>query len=427
VVNTLLSAFTMGMTEQTEVSGDDKLLLDMGLATVMVCATLLAAFVATSVLSREIENKTALTVISKPVGRPVFVIGKYAGVSGAILIATVIMTVFFLLAIRHKVMSTARDEPDGPVLLFGTLAMLIPIGLAIWGNYFYGWVFSSTAVGWMLPASVLAYLIVLTIGKDWSFQPITKDIKPQILIAAACASIAILVLTAVAVAASTRLGQVMTIVVCAGVFVLGLLSNHLLGRHAFSNDQIAVVGQAEPVRRESGVMADLSRTGDEYKVTLKGPPKISLKPGMSIYYGAEPGGMSLAVPAHPPFTGDLKNPKDVLAAEASPSVVIKELSATVGAAGGDNSFTLVNLGGLAVSRPPQAGDYLFSHPTVTNWPARVAWSVVPNLQFFWMVDAITQGHPIPLRYLGLVAGYGALQAGGLLALAVALFQRRDVG
>ena len=39
----LLSAYSMGYTEETEVFGDDKLLLDMGLATVMVCATLLAA------------------------------------------------------------------------------------------------------------------------------------------------------------------------------------------------------------------------------------------------------------------------------------------------------------------------------------------------------------------------------------------------
>ena len=36
------------------------------------------AFIATNVLGREI-NRTALTVISKPVNRPVFVVGKFLG------------------------------------------------------------------------------------------------------------------------------------------------------------------------------------------------------------------------------------------------------------------------------------------------------------------------------------------------------------
>ena len=43
---------------------------------------------------------------------------------------------------------------------------------------------------------------------------------------------AILVLAAVATAASTRLGQVMTIVVCAGVLFGSMLSNYFIGRHA---------------------------------------------------------------------------------------------------------------------------------------------------------------------------------------------------
>ena len=39
------------------------------------------AFVATAELSREIENKTVLTVVSKPVGRTTVIMGKYLGVS----------------------------------------------------------------------------------------------------------------------------------------------------------------------------------------------------------------------------------------------------------------------------------------------------------------------------------------------------------
>jgi ABC-type transport system involved in multi-copper enzyme maturation permease subunit len=391
------------------------MLYEMGLATVMVCCVFLAAFIATSVLSREIENKTALTVISKPVGRPIFILGKYFGVSGAILIAGLILTTFFLFALRHRVMSTARDTLDGPVVLFSTLAVLLPIALAIWGNYFYGWVFSSTAVFWMLPAVLIAYAITLTISKEWAFQSITTDLKTQVLLTAACSMIAILVLTAVAVTASTRLGQVMTIVVCAGVFILGLLSNHLLGRHAFQNEHLGIV---RTVTIEEGVT--LAKAGDRATINLKATPRITLTPGMPIYYAIDPSGISMEVPRQQPFEGNPAESEDLRSGKFPPALVIRDL-------GADNAITLVNVSGLPVRRPPAINDYIFAKPTAIYPPAFAAWAVVPNLQAFWLVDAVTQGHKIPPRYIALISAYGAAQITACLALAIMLFQRRDVG
>lgn len=418
VFNTLLSAFSMGFTEQTEVSGDDKLLLDMGLATVIVCATLLAAFVATSVLSREIENKTALTVISKPIGRPMFVIGKYLGVTSAIVVAAIILLTFFLFAIRHKVMSTARDEIDGPVVLFAGLAILLPIALGIWGNYFYGWVFSSTTVFAMFPATLLAYLLTMTISKDWAFQSITTDLKPQVLVASLCALFAIIVLSAVAVAASTRLGQVMTLVVCTGVFLLGLLSNHLLGRHAFVNKSIGMVRE---VSNPDNVT--LAKAGDSLQITFQQPPREELPRGTPIFYGPDPMGLGIVVPPQEKVTGDLDDSRFVVGSQAVPALVIKSQDAS----GVNPKYTLLNTGSLAVARPPERRDYVFLQRTRSHWGARIAWSIVPNLQTFWLVDAVTQGSRIPARYVGMLAVYTATQTLALLSLAIFLFQRRDVG
>jgi ABC-type transport system involved in multi-copper enzyme maturation permease subunit len=75
VLTTWSAGFSMGMSESGEVSGDNKLLLDVGMATVFVVGVLLAAFLATAVISREIENKTVLTVVSKPVSRVTLVLG----------------------------------------------------------------------------------------------------------------------------------------------------------------------------------------------------------------------------------------------------------------------------------------------------------------------------------------------------------------
>lgn len=418
VFNTLLSSYSMGYTEKTEVSGDDKMLLDMGLATVMVCATLLAAFIATSVVSREIENKTALTVISKPVGRPLFVLGKYLGVSASILVAGVIMLVFFLFAIRHAVMSTARDTLDGPVLLFGSTAVLLAIALGIWGNYFYGWVFSSTCIGALLPLSIIAYLLTQMMSKEWEWQSLATGFKPQVLLASGAVLLALMVLTSVAVACSTRLGQVMTIVVCAGAFMLGLLSNHLLGRQAFDNKQVAVVTDTGTHRLDTESM---TKAGNWVILVLKNPPSPELKVGDPVYYGPNPSGVGLPVPPQGAFVGDAKNPADVMRDGNGPALVVRDIDPAL------NRYTLVNVGGLNISRLPEKGDYVFTRPTGGSIAARAAWAMIPNFQFFWLVDAITQGNAITSRYLGLLGFYSVAQIAAFLSLGVFLFQRRDVG
>lgn len=415
--NTLLSAYSMGYTEETEVYGDDKLLLDMGLATVMVCATLLAAFIATSVLSREIENKTALTVISKPIGRPLFVLGKYVGVSGAIMLAVSIMLIFLFFALQHGVMSTARDTVNGPVVLFASLGVLIAIALATWTNYFYAWVFPSTAVVAMLPLLLLGYIGTLAFDGDWNIVGVGENFKPEILKASACVALSMLVLSGVAIAASTRLKQVMTIVVCAGVFMVGLLSNYLLGRYAFTNEQVAVVASVE--WREP--KPTLRRAGDQITVVLDREPIERLEPGDSFYYGPNPNGVLLAVPAHTPFEGDPTDEDLIRSAESRPALVVQRVEPD------EVTYHLVNVRGLNVARLPVSGDFVFVRPTEHNWMAVAAWSIAPNLQFYWLVDAITQGHTIPGRYLWLITLYSGVQVVGLLSLSVLLFQGREVG
>lgn len=417
IVNNVLSAYSMGYEDTSEVHGDDKLFLDMGLATVLLCSTLLAAFIATSVISREIEQKTALTVISKPVGRPLFVIGKYLGVASAMLLATLIMLFFFLLTLQHGVMSRASDVYDQPVLVLGLGSIVFSLCVGVWCNFFYGWVFSSTTVFSMLPLTGAAVLVTLVLGPSWQLQPITKDLKPLILMACGGVGMAMLVITAVAVACSTRLGQVMTIVACLGVFVFGLLSNHFVGRRAFANRAIETIAAVERVEDRQG---DLRDAGDTWRVTLRADPRQNLKPGDSFYFGGDPSGIAMAVPPFAKFSGNPASLGDIGAPPSGPALIVR---------GVDNrrNLTIVNAGGLRVERPPVAGDFVFDKPTRVNLGARLLWGVMPNVQFFWLVDAVTQNHPIPPRYMGLLAGYSLAQIVALLAIGVGMFQTREVG
>jgi hypothetical protein len=59
--------------------------------------------------------------------------------------------------------------------------------------------------------------------------------------------------------------------------------------------------------------------------------------------------------------------------------------------------------------------------------AKIGRFLVPNLQIFWISDAIYEGHDVPVKYLLIGASYALCYTGAILALAIALFQRRQVG
>lgn len=72
-------------------------------------------------------------------------------------------------------------------------------------------------------------------------------------------------------------------------------------------------------------------------------------------------------------------------------------------------------------------DYVFGRLAGAHWWAACGRYLVPNLQVFWISDAIYEGTAVPLRYIGVAAAYAICYAGGILAVAIALFQRRQAG
>lgn len=72
-------------------------------------------------------------------------------------------------------------------------------------------------------------------------------------------------------------------------------------------------------------------------------------------------------------------------------------------------------------------DYLFGRPAEAGaWWAQVLYTVVPNWQNFWMADALESGKTIPAAYLGKALGYVIGYLGASLALALALFEDREL-
>jgi ABC-2 type transport system permease protein len=426
VLTTWSTGFSLGFSDSAEVSGDNKMLLELGLATLFLAGSLLAGCIATSAISREIENKTVLTVVAKPVPRAVVIIGKFVGLAGAISLAMITLQAGLLLCVRHGVLTAVADPYHYPAIVFGLSAVVLAVGVSTWGNFFYGWNFCQTCSLLLCPLLVAAYAGSLGFKHDWTPVALSEGFMPAVTTAGLAVLLGTLVLTAAAVAASTRLNQGLTIAACVLLLLAGMLSTSVIGRWAFDNRPIGIIESAE-VRNVTVItslldtgaqrlderqyraaeLEALSRSGGEMIITLKNPPTARLEPGMPIYYGPNPNGFDLASTNFAPGAG--------LQLTGVDSTGLR--------------LTVRNQapGGLAIRRPPQTDDRLFITPTTARWPVVAAWGLMPNLQFFWLADAVNQNSPVPASHLLLLVLY----AGGLstlfLAVAVMLFQHRDVG
>jgi len=278
-------------------SDDNKLLRELGLSTLFLTSLFIAIFSASGAVAQELESKTIMTVLSKPVQRPIFVISKFLGVAGAVVLAHYICTIALLMSIRHGVLESAADEHDFTVLGAGGVVVVVVILLSAFFNYAYDWKFSSTAIVLTGIFATLALLFLCFIDKEWKFNPQNNGFNRVDIYGSILLLFAAMIIVALAVALSARFNIVVTLSACTGLFLLGLISDYVFGESA----------------RQGHLWAKIGR-------------------------------------------------------------------------------------------------YL-----------------VPNLQVFWISDAIYEGSVVPGRYIGIVATYTLCYTAGILALAVALFQRRQVG
>ena len=91
---------------------DVKMLKDSGLNTVMVLSIIFALWTASVSVAEEIDGKTALTLLSKPISRRQFVLGKFFGISSAVLVIFVVLGAVLLATISYKVVYDARESSN---------------------------------------------------------------------------------------------------------------------------------------------------------------------------------------------------------------------------------------------------------------------------------------------------------------------------
>jgi hypothetical protein len=150
---------------------DVKMLKTSGMTTIKVLAIIVALWTASVSVADEIDGRTALTVLSKPVGRRQFILGKFLGIIWPIALLFVVLGLIFLLTVSFKVVYDARES-----------AKTVP-----------EWQLCYEEVARIVPGLVLAF-----------FESV--------------------IMAAVSVAVSTRLSMLPNLTLCGSIYVLGHLA-----------------------------------------------------------------------------------------------------------------------------------------------------------------------------------------------------------
>ncbi len=180
--------------------GDDlNLLKDFGVSTLFVSGLLLVAFGVSSTVGRELELSTAQTLLSKPVGRGAFLVGKLLGVLSATLSSAYLFLIALLLAARVRPPEHAHEPVDWPAVTAAFGASLA----ALLGGFARSLKspadFGRAALRAACVSFTFALLLPALFAPDWSLRPSLGWIDPLVLEACALAAAGIALLGAVSV------------------------------------------------------------------------------------------------------------------------------------------------------------------------------------------------------------------------------------
>jgi len=211
--------------------GDEpKLVQNSALAVMLLSGLFGAVLSASASLAREIRTGTALTVLSKPVGRMQFLLAKYAGLAAALTVLTYVNLVGVLLA--SWMSYDAYGKTDLPALgIFGA-CVLLAYGLAGFSNFFLRRPFVSDAVMALVALVTLAAFIIFQFTEQRQTVGVAAQVDWRLVPAGILILFALWVLAALALACSTRLDTIPTLAICSAFFLLGLMSDYFFGRRA---------------------------------------------------------------------------------------------------------------------------------------------------------------------------------------------------
>jgi len=78
-----------------------KIIEDLSLSAMGIFGVIISVFVGVGLVFKELEKKTIYTIISKPIKRWQFLLGKYLGLALTLLVYMAVMSIVFMIALHH--------------------------------------------------------------------------------------------------------------------------------------------------------------------------------------------------------------------------------------------------------------------------------------------------------------------------------------
>ncbi|MBQ4479789.1 MAG: ABC transporter permease [Victivallales bacterium] len=426
--------------------GQEKLVIDSSMATMMVFGWGLAIMISSYAISREIDNGTALLLMSKPVQRPVFIIAKILGILAATTLFSFITGVASLLSLR---VATDQFWIDN-FFLYGNFVVIL-IALAIAGAYNY--VTRSSFCSAAIIALTCLLPIMAIIGH---FKPADghhvglafRTIPALLLITFSVGSMGTL-----ATALSTRFGLVPNLLLCAAIFMLGLMSDYLIGRNAKEKWYRTPPAGEEQLWMDSyefspTELAAIESWGEPRRINENDPEGDFI-----VWTDTMESAGELPDLGPEPFSswkdgnGWRHNLKDLKSSAIRMGIYdahkqtwayhyIGEAAEAHREAGKNYTSFIFRRAGNP-PRTPVGGTYLDPLPDTGNYIASALYAAIPNWQLFWMADALssrgdmadvnTKEPTVPGIYVAYGAIYALVMNVLLSLLAILLFWNRETG
>jgi ABC-type transport system involved in multi-copper enzyme maturation permease subunit len=126
---------------------DVKIIKDLGLASISIFGLLIAVFIGIGLVWKEVEKRSVYTLLSKPLRRGEFVLGKYCGLVLTLVINVAVMTVAFYAvlaymdwvaspAIRASWLTPATDPAMLKAIVLIMIELMLVTGIALFFSTF---------------------------------------------------------------------------------------------------------------------------------------------------------------------------------------------------------------------------------------------------------------------------------------------------
>ena len=197
-----------------------KLVVDGAMATTMLFSLAVCVLCASATVTREMRNGTVLLLLSKPIPRWSFVLGKIAGIAVAALLFCAICSCASVISVYIAV-DQFRMEMHLYFFFIGVVFLACAAGMLM--NYLRGYSFSEYAVyaAVLLVGGMMVCCLKFRPHPDLSLMDLAKALFLLMP--------AVLIMSVLAVGCSTRFDVVPSLCFCSVFFFLGLISSYLFG------------------------------------------------------------------------------------------------------------------------------------------------------------------------------------------------------